>query len=101
MGSSDGLYQLDFWANNVGANFGGFSDQSYMLTASKVGEHYLTIQLDQTPHIYSTSAQTPWYHWLKSDTRHERCPEPLCGGARYLTLPASLSLARYWRGGLL
>ena len=36
----------------------GFSDQSYMLTASKAGEQYLTFIWDQTPHVYSTSAQT-------------------------------------------
>jgi MtrB/PioB family decaheme-associated outer membrane protein len=57
-GSSDGLYQVDLWANNIASNFGGFSDQAYQLTASKVGEQYLTVIWDQTPHIYSTSAQT-------------------------------------------
>jgi hypothetical protein len=85
MGSHDGLYQLDFWANNVGANFAGFSDQSYMLTASKVGEHYLTATWDQTAHIYSTSAQTPF--------TIGRTPIPgVSGGAGavYLTLPAEI-----------
>ena len=57
-GTSDGLYQIDLWANNIGSNFQGFSDQSYLLTASKVGEQYFTVSWDQTPHIYSTSAQT-------------------------------------------
>jgi MtrB/PioB family decaheme-associated outer membrane protein len=65
-GSSDGLYQVDLWANNVGsylktnagAEFGSFSDQSYLLTASKVGEQYFSAQWDQTPHVYSTTAQT-------------------------------------------
>jgi len=59
-GTSDGLYQIDLWANNVGSYFQGFSDQSYMLTASKAGEQYLTFIWDQTPHVYSTSAQTPY-----------------------------------------
>ena len=59
-GTSDGLYQIDLWANNVGSYFQSFSDQSYMLTASKAGEQYLTFIWDQTPHIYSTSAQTPY-----------------------------------------
>ena len=59
-GTSDGLYQIDLWANNVGSYFQGFSDQSYMLTASKAGEQYLTIIWDQTPHVYGTSAQTIW-----------------------------------------
>ncbi len=57
-GSSDGLYQVDLWANNIASNFAGFSDQAYQLTASKVGEQYLTVIWDQTPHVYSTSAQT-------------------------------------------
>ena len=59
-GTSDGLYQIDLWANNIASNFQGFSDQSYMLTASKAGEQYLTFIWDQTPHVYSTSAQTIW-----------------------------------------
>ena len=58
-GSSDGLYQLDLWANNVASNFAGFSDQSYLLEASKAGEHYFSFAWDQTPHVYSTSALTP------------------------------------------
>jgi MtrB/PioB family decaheme-associated outer membrane protein len=52
-GTSDGLYQVDLWANNV-----GYDDQSYLLTASKAGEQYLSVGWDQTPHLYSTSAQT-------------------------------------------
>jgi len=59
-GTSDGLYQVDLWANNIGSNFAGFSDQSYLLEASKAGEHYVSIAWDQTPHIYSTSAMTPF-----------------------------------------
>ncbi len=59
-GSSDGLYQLDLWANNVGSNFAGFSDQSYLLQASKAGEQYFSFAWDETPHVYSTSAQTPF-----------------------------------------
>jgi len=59
-GTSDGLYQIDLWANNIASNFAGFSDQAYLLQASKVGEHYFWFSWDQTPHIYSTSAQTPF-----------------------------------------
>jgi MtrB/PioB family decaheme-associated outer membrane protein len=59
-GTSDGLYQVDLWANNIASNFDGFSDQAYLLQASKVGEHYFWFSWDQTPHIYSTSAQTIW-----------------------------------------
>ncbi|HML08952.1 MAG TPA: MtrB/PioB family outer membrane beta-barrel protein [Xanthobacteraceae bacterium] len=67
-GTTDGLYQIDLWANNIGAYvpnnggsyFDGFSDQSYLLTASKVGEHYFWASWDMTPHVYSTSAMTPF-----------------------------------------
>ncbi len=54
-GSNDGLYQADLWANNI-----GYEDQSYLLTLSKIGEQYLTLEWDQTPHLYSTTAQTPF-----------------------------------------
>ena len=59
-GSNDGLYQVDLWANNVASNYAGFSDQSYLLSASKAGEQYFTAAWDQTPHVYSTNAQTPY-----------------------------------------
>ena len=52
-GSSDGLYQIDFGAKNI-----GYNDQSYYLDASKAGQHYLNLGWDQTPHLYSTSALT-------------------------------------------
>jgi MtrB/PioB family decaheme-associated outer membrane protein len=52
-GSSDGLYQIDFGAKNI-----GYNDQSYYLDASKAGEHYLSLGWDETPHLYSTSALT-------------------------------------------
>ncbi len=74
-GTSDGLYQIDLWANNIASNFQGFSDQSYMLTASKAGEQYFTFIWDETPHVYSTSAQT-FYQGV---------------GTNNLTLPAGLA----------
>jgi len=52
-GSRDGLYQVDLGGKNI-----GYSDQYYWLDASKAGEHYFNFQWDQTPHLYSTSAQT-------------------------------------------
>jgi MtrB/PioB family decaheme-associated outer membrane protein len=55
-GSRDGLYGLDLWANNI-----GYGDQSYLLNFSKIGEQYLTLGWDQTPHFYSTSALTPYF----------------------------------------
>jgi MtrB/PioB family decaheme-associated outer membrane protein len=54
-GSRDGIYGLDFWANNI-----GYGDQSYLLSASKIGEHYFSFGWDQAPHVYSTSAMTPY-----------------------------------------
>jgi Putative outer membrane beta-barrel porin, MtrB/PioB len=54
-GSNDGLYQADIWANNI-----GYSDQAYLLNLSKIGEQYFQFSWDQTPHVYSTSAQTPY-----------------------------------------
>jgi MtrB/PioB family decaheme-associated outer membrane protein len=53
VGSNDGLYRIDGWAKNV-----GYSDQQYQLDASKAGQHYIGLGFDQTPHVYSTSAQT-------------------------------------------
>jgi MtrB/PioB family decaheme-associated outer membrane protein len=55
-GTIDGLYQVDIWANNI-----GYNDQSYWLNASKAGEHYLSFVWDSTPHLYSTSALTPYF----------------------------------------
>jgi MtrB/PioB family decaheme-associated outer membrane protein len=52
-GSKDGLYQIDIGGENI-----GYNDQSYYLDASKAGEHYLSLGWDQSPHLYSTSAQT-------------------------------------------
>ena len=36
----------------------GYNNQSYYATLMKVGEHYLTVGWDQTPHLISTSAKT-------------------------------------------
>jgi MtrB/PioB family decaheme-associated outer membrane protein len=52
-GTSDGLYKIDFGAKNI-----GYNDQSYYLDASKAGQHYFSAVWDQSPHLYSTSAQT-------------------------------------------
>ena len=52
-GSRDGLYQVD-----LGGKKSATSDQYYYLDASKAGQHYFSFQWDQTPHLYSTSAQT-------------------------------------------
>ncbi|MGB7714244.1 MAG: MtrB/PioB family outer membrane beta-barrel protein, partial [Pseudolabrys sp.] len=54
-GSRDGLYQVDLGGKNI-----GWEDQYYYLDASKAGEHYFNFQWDQTPHLYSTSALTPY-----------------------------------------
>ncbi len=68
-GTRDGLYQIDFGGENI-----GYNDQDYYLDASKAGEHYFSLGWDQTPHLYSTSALTP-YQGL---------------GSRTLTLPTAL-----------
>ncbi len=52
-GSSDGLYRIDVGGKNI-----GYDDQSYYLDASKAGQAYFNFGWDQTPHLYSTSAQT-------------------------------------------
>jgi MtrB/PioB family decaheme-associated outer membrane protein len=54
-GTTNGLYLIDFWARNI-----GYEDQSYHIDASKAGEHYVDFVWDQTPHLYSTSAMTPY-----------------------------------------
>jgi MtrB/PioB family decaheme-associated outer membrane protein len=77
-GTKDGLYQLDGWAKNV-----GYTDQAYELNWNKVGEHYLTVDWDQTPHVYSTSALTP-YNGV---------------GSNALTLPPGLSAALFGPAG--
>src|SRR4029079_13113777 len=69
-GSRDGVYQIDSWASNV-----GYSDQQYRVSASQAGVHYIDLGWDQTPHVYSTSAQT-LYNGV---------------GSTRLTLPAGLS----------
>ena len=69
-GSKNGLYKVEAWGDNV-----GYSDQRIEVGASKAGEFYFTGSWDQTPHIYSTNAQT-----LYNGT-----------GTGALTLPAGLS----------
>ena len=71
-GTSDGLYQIDFGGKNI-----GYNDQHYYLDASKAGQHYFEAVWDQSLHLYSTSAQTPY----------------LGVGTNALTLPAVLPSA--------
>jgi MtrB/PioB family decaheme-associated outer membrane protein len=54
-GSKDGLYRIDAGGKNV-----GYKDQSYYFDASKAGEHYFNFYWDQSPHVYSRSALTPY-----------------------------------------
>ena len=77
-GSSNGLYQADVWARNV-----GYRDQQYIVDLSKAGEQYLTFGWDQTPHLYSTSALT-LYNGV---------------GSNALTLPAGLSNSLFVASG--
>jgi MtrB/PioB family decaheme-associated outer membrane protein len=55
VGTKDGLYLAEIWAQHVGNN-----NQSYLLELSKAGVAYLSLGFDQTPHLYSTSAVTIW-----------------------------------------
>ncbi len=52
-GTLDGRYAFDFWGRNIALN-----NQAYTLDASKIGEHYLSLGWDQSPHLLSTSAKT-------------------------------------------
>jgi MtrB/PioB family decaheme-associated outer membrane protein len=51
--TKDGLYNFNVWGDNV-----GYNDQRYEADVSKAGEHYFDVIWDQTPHVYSTNAQT-------------------------------------------
>lgn len=52
-GTKDGLYRVDVGGKNV-----GYDDQQYWLNASKAGQFYFNFMWDQTPHVYSTSANS-------------------------------------------
>ena len=51
--SRDGLYHVDVGANNI-----GYDDQHYDPSVSKADNIISISSWDQTPHLYSTSAQT-------------------------------------------
>ncbi|MGZ5528787.1 MAG: MtrB/PioB family decaheme-associated outer membrane protein, partial [Limisphaerales bacterium] len=77
-GSRDGLYQIDIGGKNI-----GYSDQNYYLDASKAGQQYFNFSWDQTPHVYSTSAQT-FYNGV---------------GTTSLTIPPGLGTALFGASG--
>jgi MtrB/PioB family decaheme-associated outer membrane protein len=52
-GTTDGRYAIDIWGRSVGVN-----NQSYNLDAAAIGQHYLSVGFDQTPHLISTSAKS-------------------------------------------
>ena len=54
-GTKDGLYYGEFLALHAGQN-----NQFYGLDLEKSGEQYLTLTWDQVPHLFSTTAQTPF-----------------------------------------
>jgi MtrB/PioB family decaheme-associated outer membrane protein len=54
-GTKDGLYQVDLGGTNI-----GYNDQAYWLDFSKAGQFYFNFGWDETPHVYSTSALTPY-----------------------------------------
>ena len=49
----DGRYFTDLSATHIGNN-----DQNYFLQWGETGKQYLTLQWDQIPHLYSTTAQS-------------------------------------------
>jgi MtrB/PioB family decaheme-associated outer membrane protein len=55
-GTKDGRYAFDFWGRSVGLN-----NQSYYLDAAQIGQHYVSVGFDQTPHLISTSAKTVFF----------------------------------------
>ena len=77
-GTKDGLWNVDVWADNV-----GYNDQHFEANGSKAGEYYLGVGWDQTPHVYSTNAQT-LYNGVGTTT---------------LTLPAGLSATMFGHAG--
>jgi len=54
-GTKNGLYQIDVGGSNV-----GYNDQSYYLNWSEAGFQYFNFIWDQSPHLYSTNAVTPF-----------------------------------------
>lgn len=54
-GTKDGLYQIDIGGSNV-----GYADQHYYFDWSKAGEQYFNFIWDQSPHLYSMNAITPF-----------------------------------------
>ena len=55
-GSRDGLYQVDLGGKNMALRRTSIT----ISTRQKPVEHYFNFQWDQTPHLYSTSALTPY-----------------------------------------
>src|ERR1039458_3888300 len=82
-GTKDGLYQIDVGGKNV-----GYSDQSYYLDASKAGLFYFNFVWDQTPHVYSTSAYTP-FNLNGNALTLNPCVPPISGGYATARIPAS------------
>ena len=82
-GTSDGLYQIDVGGKNV-----GYKDQSYYLDASKAGKLYFNFDWDQTPHLYSTSAQT-FYQGL--GTNNLTLPPGFVRAATTAAIPGSIT----------
>jgi len=76
--TTDARYFTDFSASHVGNN-----DQSYWLQWGETGKQYLTIEWDQAPHLYSTTAQSLFggsSTFLTAPNLSAVCPPP-GGGA--------------------
>ena len=90
MGSKDGLYEIDLGGHNI-----GYDDQSYYFDFSEAGKQYFTFDWDQTPHVYSESALTPYVVSGNAVTLSASC----AGAATVATLascahPADIGIRR-------
>ena len=54
-GTSDGLYQFDLGGKNI-----GYKDQYVLVECIEGRQFYFNFGWDQSPHLYSTSAYTPF-----------------------------------------
>ena len=51
--SRDGVYSAEVWGKNA-----GYNNQNYQFEGTKIGEHRIRAEYDQTPHLYSSQAWT-------------------------------------------
>lgn len=70
--TADGRYFTDFSASHIGNN-----DQDFFLRLGETGKQYLTLEWNQIPHLYSTTAQSLFggsSTFLTAPDLHVACP---------------------------